>query len=340
MVAILIAGAAGAPAEAKPRSGTTSADFVGKSVGARFVGKGETGAADVGGPQSPVWNPASLHDLSGPTFSADFDLAYQSKLDEDVVVAAQSLRGRKLTYLGFAGPDAAFFFRPLANFSDRTITDPTDPDGNYTEKSLSIYQVGVSAANVASEDNYTIGVNLSYLNAHLGTATAATGQPPALNIADGNGFTFDLGLRARSDALTGGLAFFNIPGILYWNDYKADQLPVLMRTGAAFHPKPFATVTADYEKRFYRGGVPQPDFIHLGLELTPLEGFQLRGGTYGDDLSNTEKTFYTMGFSLASPKKQQVDFALRTYKMEGEKVYNYYVSLVLPLPNIKEEKSE
>jgi hypothetical protein len=178
----------------------------------------------------------------------------------------------------------------------------------------------------------THGLNLSYLNARRGYAEAATGQPPVLELADGHGFSLDYGVRHRGEHLAVGVAFFNIPGLLYWNRYKTDQLPVLMRTGVGLYPVPVFGFVADYEKRFYRGGLPKPDFLHLGMEITPVRWLQLRGGTYGDDLNDPEKTFYTGGFSVASPERHQVDFALRTYRVLKERVYNYFISIHLPLP--------
>lgn len=319
------------PLQAKPRSGVTSPDFDGKPSGARYIGAGETGAALSGMPESPIWNPAALNDLAGPLFSADFDVARHSRLGDDVVLKGAPLRGRKLTYLGFAGPDGAFFYRPLASFNERTVTDPADPANNFTEESLKVSQFGFTASQ-SGEEGHALGLTLSYLNARRGFARAAAGQPPTLELADGNGFSLDMGMRVRRDYWSWGLAFFNIPGIVYWNLYKPDQMPVLMRTGASFHPVPAFALVTDYEKRFYRGGLPKPDLLHLGMELAAGPWLQLRGGTFGEDLSDVDKTFYTAGFSVLSPKSHRVDFALKTYRLQKERVYNYFISVVLPLP--------
>ena len=60
--------------------------------------------------------------------------------------------------------------------------------------------------------------------------------------------------------------------------------------------------------------------------------FQLRGGTYGESLSDPLKTSYAAGFSALSPKGYQFDFALRTYRFADARVYNYFLSLILPFP--------
>lgn len=318
----------------KPRSGILSNAFDGKPSGARFIGFGEIGAAAGGGPESPVWNPASLNDLTRSLFSMDFDVARQSPIDQDVVLGDIPLRGRKLTYLGFASKDAAFFYRPLANYNIRHATTPF----NFREENLKINQIGFSAAS-EGEQGAVVGLNLSYLNAHMAKASAVTNQPTVLDFADGHGFSLDLGLRRKWEQGAFGAAFFNLPGILYWNNFKPDQLPVIGRAGAAFYPVPMFGLLAEYEKRFYRGGMPKVESTHLGMEFTLLRWFQIRGGTYGEDLSDPKKVSYAGGFSAASAGGYQVDFALRTYRFLDERVYNYFLSIILPLPetNVRDD---
>jgi hypothetical protein len=329
--AVLLSAALAAPAAAKPRSGILSSVYDGKPSGARFIGLAESGASAMGGPESPVWNPAALHDLSTTMVSADFDVARQSRIAENVLNASSPLRGRKLTYLGFAAPDAAFFYRPLTHFSERVVTNSLDPANNFTDDNLAVSQFGFSAAN-EGDKGATIGINITYLNAHRAFARAQTGLPPTVELADGNGFTVDFGLRKKGDYGAVGAAVFNAPGILYWNNYKPDQLPTSVRAGGAFYPVPQFGLVAEYDKKFYRGGLLQPHALHLSAELTLFSVFQLRGGAYGENLSDPEKTNYVGGFSASSPKGYPVDFALRTYRFLDERVYNYFLSLILPLP--------
>lgn len=324
-----------APLAAKPRTNLPSTVYEGKPSGARFIGLGEQGAAAVGGPESPLWNPAGLHDIQRSVFSADFDVARQSPIDESVLLGETPLRGRKLTYLGFASADAAFFYRPLANYNVRRTTDAF----NFTEENLKVNQLGFSASS-EGEKGAIIGINLTYLNAHLGRATAETGQPPVIEFDDGHGFTLDLGFLRKYDYGSVGASFYNIPGLIYWSNYKGDQLPVLARAGGAFYPVPLFGLLAEYEKRFYRGGLPKPDFLHLGMEFTLAPWFQVRGGTYGEDLSDPQKTSYSGGFSAGTSGGYQVDFALRSYRFQNERVYNYFLSILLPLPetNVRDQR--
>ncbi len=321
-----------AAAASKPHSGLLSSDFDGSPSGARFIGWGDAGAALMGGPESSIWNPAALHDLTRPVFSADFDVAHQSKIAENLLTGNDPLRDRKLTFLGFAAADAAFFYRPLANFNQHTVTDPSDPADNFIDDNFSANQFGLSAAS-EGDQGATLGVNLTYLNAHRALAQATTGQAPVVSLADGNGFTVDFGLRKKFDYGAVGAAVFNVPGILYWNNYHPDQLPISARAGGVFYPIPAFGLTAEYDKKFYRGGLARPHALHLGAELTLFSRFQIRGGTYGENLSDPLKTSYVGGFSAGSPKGYQVDFAIRSYRFGDARVYNYFLSLLLPLPD-------
>lgn len=284
-------------------------------------------------PESPLYNPAALHDLSSPLFSIDMDVAHHSSLTESQIFSGVSLRGRKLTYLGFAAPDGAFFYRPLANFSQTTVTDPTDPANNFIQEDLKVNQFGFTVAQVSGQDSDSaVGLTLSYLNAHRGFAVAAAGQPPTLKLANGNGFTADVGVLTRKKNFSFGVAAFNLPGIIYWNAYRPDQLPIKLRGGGVFHPVSQFHFTTEYEKRFYRGGLPRPGVWHLGAEFIPYSWVQLRGGTYSEDLNDINKTVYTGGLSLASTKSQRLDFAMRIYRVSLKRVYNYFITVILPLP--------
>ncbi len=328
----LIALMTAAPLAANPRTYIPSTDFDGSPSGARFIGMGEVGTTVAGGPESPIWNPAALHDLNSATFSADFDVARQSSLADSLLTGNDPLRGRQLTYLGFAAKDGAFFYRPLTGFNKHVITDPAKPDFNYTEENLSINQFGFGASS-EGEKGTTLGVNVTYLAAHRSYAVLSDTMAPSVTFADGNGFTVDAGLRKKWDNGTLGASFFNIPGILYWNRYKPDQLPTTLRAGISFNPVSIVSLMAEYEKRFYRGNVPKPDFLHFGTEVTVAQWLVVRGGMFGDSLSDREKVSYTAGFSVLSQKGYQIDFAVRMFRYDLAPVKNYFLSIVLPLPD-------
>jgi hypothetical protein len=323
------------PGWAKPRSGLQSTDFLGKPIGARFVGLGLAGVALPGSPESPTYNPAALGDLAGPAFSADFQVANQSKLPQDVILNASSLGGKKLTYLGFAGPNRAIFYRPLADFDDVVSTDAY----NYTQNSVRVNQFGISASQ-ETEKGYDVGLGLSYLSARRGFAEAKTGEPPVLELAEGNGFAVDWGFRDQKGPVAYGLSLLNLPGLIYWDKYRTDQLPTLVRGGLAFEPSPAFSFFTDYEKRFFVDDKTDPDLWHFGMEVAPLPWLALRGGAESEDFNNQDKTAYTWGFSVASKARHTLDLAARALRLDEERVTQYYVTLTWPLPGkVSEERS-
>ncbi|HMU74966.1 MAG TPA: hypothetical protein PKB12_00060 [Elusimicrobiota bacterium] len=316
--------------DAKPRSGLDGSAFLGKPSGARFLGLGETGAALPGTPQAPMYNPAALDALTATQLGLDFDLANQSALSKDVILRASSLRGRKLTYLGFAAPAKAVFYRPLADFDETTVTVATDPANNFIQSSLQVSQFGISASQ-KTEKGYSVGLGLSYLTGRRGFALAASGQPPVLEIADGNGFALDWGFRDQQGPILYGLSILNFPGIIYWDRYKADQLPVVGRAGLGFQPVPGVVFFSDYEKRF-KSGAPKPHFWHFGLEIAPLPWLALRSGALSSDFNDRNKTVYSYGLGLATAQKHSLDLSLRTEHLQDQRVNRYGLSLNFPLP--------
>jgi hypothetical protein len=324
--AVALAVLTGSALMAKPRSGLLSSDFLAKPVGARYIGLGLAGIGLSGAPQAYLYNPAALQDLSTSALAVDFQLANQSNLPTDVVLNGSSLRGKKLTSLSFAGPQRAVFFRPLTSFDQTTSTDAN----NFTRSQARVNQFGISATQKA-EKGYSLGMNLSYLNAQRGIAVASTGTPPDLKIGSGNGFALDLGFRDQRDYIVYGLSLMNLPGLIYWDDFKTDQLPTVARAGFGFQPAPAFAFYTDYEKRYYPESKDDPDLWHFGMELAFARWLVLRGGSESSDFNDREKTNYAWGFSVSTSRQHTLDLATRVVRVNKEPVYEYYLTVVWPL---------
>lgn len=324
--AVALALLTGSALLAKPRSGLLSSDFLAKPVGARYIGLGLAGIGLSGSPQAYLYNPAALQDLSSSALAVDFQLANQSNLPTDVVLNASSIRGKKLTSLSFAGPQRAVFFRPLTSFDQLISTDAN----NFTRSEARVHQFGISATQKA-EKGYSLGMNLSYLNAQRGIAVASTGNPPDLKIGSGNGFALDLGFRDERDYVVYGVSLMNLPGLIYWDDFKTDQLPTVARAGVGFQPGPAFAFYTDYEKRYYPESKDDPDLWHFGMELAFARWLVLRGGSESSDFNDREKTNYAWGFSVATSRQHTLDLATRVVRINKEPVYEYYLTVVWPL---------
>lgn len=331
--AALFVGLMGGPGSvmAKPRSGIDPTSFSGNPVGARFIGMGEVGAALSGAPQSPVYNPASLGEMAGTSFAVDFQVANQSDLAEEVLLKSSSLRGKKLSYLGFGSKGRAVFYRPLADYDDTVVTDATDPANNFTQDSLRVSQFGISASQEA-EKGYSVGLGISYIGARRGTAVAKTGEAPELALASGNGFAVDVGFRDRKGDVAYGLSVLNAAGVIYWDKYKTDQLPLTVRAGMGFQPVPVFGFYSDYEKKFYTGETRDVDYWHFGIELAPVQWLILRTGALSENFNDKAKTDFSWGFSFGNPKKYLMDASLKSRKVQNERVNQFDLSIVLPLP--------
>ncbi|MHB9154668.1 MAG: hypothetical protein ACYC5N_03115, partial [Endomicrobiales bacterium] len=153
---------------------------------------------------------------------------------------------------------------------------------------------------------------------------------PSINLADGNGFSADLGfVYALAPELRLGVNFQNLLGFMWWEDFEKDQLPFILRAGLAFQISEFMTFASDWEKRYYRGTDPV-DLVHFGLEQNIGKWLSLRAGMYGKDLNDKETAHLSAGLGYKS-NSYELSLAGEKYRLGDDDVYRYILSLNLPL---------
>jgi hypothetical protein len=194
------------------------------------------------------------------------------------------------------------------------------------------------SASHAQNDSLSIGLNLSYLSGRVGESGTLNGAPFA-NIASGNGVSADFGLIQRfSNEFRWGFSLQNIAGFMWWDDYKEEQLPFGIRTGAAFEVPGYFTFSADWEKHYYRTKLVDSDpILHFGIEQTLGKVIQLRLGMFGPRLNERETLHYSggLGFirnsyalSLSCEQYKLADPAATTQLKD---VYRYLFSMNIPM---------
>lgn len=304
--------------------------YDGKPVGGRALAMGQAFVALADDPYAVFWNPAGLSQLSRNIFGMSLDVGNQSNLDTEKFVRQEPLQGRKLTFLSFAAPEGAIFFRPLSNFQTHTDLG----NDSWEENEIKIYALGLSITNVYGKDkNLLTGINLNYLNGRL--AVAKKVADPLVKLSDGNGFSLDLGaIYQATPVLNLGISVNNFPGYLWWEGYNYDRLPVVFRSGIGVKLSSFVTFSSDYEKKFYRSPNPETKrSYHFGLEQSLLNTIFLRAGLYGEDLNDTDKLHYTFGIGY-SYQNYNLDLALdKTRRNDSGKqsnFSNYGFSLSIP----------
>lgn len=318
-------------------------DFDGGMVGARALGMGNALVAVRNVAEAPYWNPAGLNLLKNNMFSVSLDMFRTSRIKTDELFRVESLRGRKLTYLSVTGHNGALYFRPLANKYVETVLDASDPLNNVETKEIKINAFGLSLANrsMYTDSATSVGMNIAFLTGSLATSRIAQGEAPQVNLSDGNGFTIDWGTMIQlNENFLLGLTVQNVPGYIYWEDYRKTQLPVLLRMGFSLELPNLLTFSTEYERRYYRNTGEKPKFIHLGVEQHLGYFIRARGGIYGDDLGDPDTVNHTAGIGLQK-RGYIIDFAFRKYlqtdskTLKREKVYQYVMSIIMPFSQRK-----
>jgi hypothetical protein len=122
--------------------------------------------------------------------------------------------------------------------------------------------------------------------------------------------------------------------MVWWDDYEAEQLPLVVRTGFSFEITQLTLFAADWEKRYYRKALQDTAddkaIAHFGIEQNLGKILQLRAGIYGPDLNDNETTHFTAGFGYQQ-NKYSLSLAGEKYRLNQTDVFRYLFSLDLPM---------
>ncbi len=203
------------------------------------------------------------------------------------------LGGRSLTFLGFRGGGMAVAWQPLSNMISISTA------GSSLEVKVSKFTMSFSN-NVSAAMNF--GMNINYFSGYMGVTDAGVAK-----ISDANGYGIDWGLAYKAHPnITFAASLFNSPASISWSGYDADKPPVIKRTGARVKLNRLLTVSSEAEIRKYSkardDGKKNIKIYHTGLEQSIADVIFLRGGIFGEDLSDNNKTGYSAGIGWYQDK--------------------------------------
>jgi hypothetical protein len=234
-------------------------------------------------------------------------------------VAAVDSSGEGLTSFILIQNSAALVWQAL---SDASITK-TYPGGNREDTEIYLSALTL-AAGQKNEKGYSVGINMSYLYGKIGESYVY-GNEAGSNIASGNGFALDLSFAIPAGRnVFFGVDVKNLAGFMFWDDYNTEQLPLVVRTGTGYHFRGFLFVT-DWEKRFYRFGNLQEDYLRFGVEQYINSAVCIRLGIVTDEDFDGDKTKYTYGFGIRI-KNYELSAAAQQYKINDEDFSKYLIS--------------
>ena len=294
--------------------------YNGQGVSARSFAMGHTGAAMPGSYEGIFYNPATLgfSEESGVQVEA-FVFALKNTALEDMECLPYENIKRGLNSFYIAQNQGALSWRTLSSYS---YSETNGSDHSKIDEHINA--ITVTMAN-KSDSGISVGMNLSYLYGTILYSAVENGKPLA-EAYSGNGFTMDIGfLIPLSGNAFLGINFENILGFMWWEHYGHDQLPFGIRTGLGYTFGTF-NLLADYNKKFYRFGDLEEQFVSVGAEQYLTQYFAIRAGAVSTAKIHKEKVKYTYGAGL-NFSTFSLSAACENFKINNENVMQYYASL-------------
>lgn len=299
------------------RAPTLPNSYDGAAPTARSMAMGEAGTGIVGFNDAYYYNSAMYGYSQGTKAEITGVLRRQS----DAVpseVALYDPSGEGLTSFIMTQNSAAIIWQAL---SDNTVK--TDYGVGNGQAEIYINSLAL-AAGQKNDKGYSVGLNLTYLYGKIGESYAFSGDSYS-NIASGNGFALDLSFAfPMANNIFFGVDFKNLAGFMFWDDYNTEQLPLIIRAGTGYHLKGFLFVT-DYEKRFYRFGDLQEEYLRFGFEQYINGAVAIRLGLVSDSDFDTDTFQYSYGFGIKI-RNYELSAAALQYEINGENFSKYLLS--------------
>ncbi|GAB1401338.1 hypothetical protein MASR1M68_02490 [Elusimicrobiota bacterium] len=303
----------------KPPTSFNSYD--GMALSARSIAMGGAGVAVTGGIDNIFYNSAGLAFIQGNGIEAEalFSASRQSNIPNDVLNSVEPI---KLGFNSFVilQQQGAISWRTLS--SNVKFSSGTD---YWSRQNENIKAITISGSQKSQNNNYAVGIGLSYLYGTLAESSVISGNPFA-QTSSGNGFAIDIGfITPVNKNITFGLNLENVLGFMWWSDYDCEQLPFGIRTGLGYQVGGF-TMLADLNKKFYRFSDFNDTVYSVGLEQNITRVLAVRLGRQGSSWSDEDKIKYTYGFAL-NVSTFSFSFASEMYKINKENVSKYTISL-------------
>lgn len=300
------------------RAPTQPNSYDGAAPTARSMAMGEAGTGIMGLNDAYYYNSA-MYGYSHGTKAELSGVVMRQSDASPTTVAAYEPSGQGLSSFVMIKDAGGLMWQALSNNSSSTHY----PDGSWSKTETYINSLAI-AAGQKNEKGYSVGINMTYLYGKIGESSLFANNPYS-NVGSGNGFAMDLSFAIPAGRnIFFGVDLKNIAGFMFWNDYNTEQLPFIVRTGTGYHFKGFLFVT-DWEKRFYRFGDLQEDYLRFGVEQYINGAVCVRLGLVSDEDFDSETFKYTYGFGI-KVKGYELSAAAQQYKINDENFSKYMIS--------------
>lgn len=320
---------------ARPRAPLPNEALDGGIIGAATLGRGGTIASNRPTLASGSENPAALDANTANAAYTTVLVNTSSTLPEDIAEASDPLSGKVLQYLSIGSDRGVIFFEPLARRNERQITDTTSPTTDFRDVKYSANAIGFAGATKWGAGG--IGLSLAYLNSNLATTEHAAGKPDDSTLDTADGLRLNLGVRFPTGPAMWGLVIQNMPGLLWGDHYRQQNLPLRVRVGNTYRILPGFLLSFDAEKRFYREGSDKENFFYAGNELYASKTLMLRAGIFGTSLNDPDKRHVTAGLTIIAPTGLELTYAYEHFVQDSEAINRSLISVQLPFESSVEE---
>jgi hypothetical protein len=301
------------------RAPTQPDSYDGAAPTARSMAMGETGTGLASLNDAYYYNSA-MYGFSGGTKAEVSGVVLRRSDASPARVAVIEPSGQGLTSFIMLKDTGGLVWQALSDNSVRT----SYADGSWQNTETYINSLSIVAGQ-KNEKGYSFGINMTYLYGKIGESSLIGGEPHS-NIGSGNGMALDLSFAIPAgNNIFFGINLKNIVGFMFWNDYNTEQLPFIVRTGTGYHFKGFL-FAADWEKRYYRFGDLQEDYLRFGVEQYINGAVCVRLGLVSDENFNSDTFKYTYGFGFKI-KTYELSAAAQQYKIDDGNFTKYMVSL-------------
>ncbi len=325
---------AATPAAAKDRTPIRDNATDGGVPSAETLGRGNTFAADMGGPASGSENPANLIDSSQNAMFGTARVATDSNLDDDVALGNDPLEGKVMQYFSLAGEKGVIFYEPISRINDTEILNPASPSTDYRQVEYDANAFGIAGAEQFGQGS--IGLSIAYLHSSINVIEKQTGVPDKNNYDTADGVRMNVGVRYPTGPAMWGLVVQNAPGMMWGKDYKKNILPFKARIGNRVRVAKDLYLSGDWERRYYHEGSNDESYYYLGAEAFTSTYAVLRGGYFGRDLNKSDRRTATAGITFIARSGARISYTMEMFEVNNEHVRSSLVSLQLPFQSEEE----
>lgn len=294
---------------------------------AESLGRGGTVASNRATPAAGSENPAALDAPAGTgALYATTLVGIRTDLPDGIAENSDPLHGKVLQYLSVNADKGVLYFEPVSRLHEMQIVDPAT--GRTRDVQADVNAIGFAGASKVKGGSF--GLSIAYLWSTINVTERTGAQITEVRRDTMDGVRMNLGFRYPTGPAMWGLLIQNGPGFLWGSEFRREQLPLRIRVGNTYRLSKGILFSIDGERRFYREGGEEEDYVYVGNESFLNERMVLRFGAFGTSLSDSSDRHLTAGLSFSAESGTMLTYAIESFRIGDETVKRSILSVQLP----------